>query len=120
MMVAKGSEAAFVFPINYDRLSVDWAHPRAFLGVTDNKLATLKALRRTAARNLTINGNAAGRVFDISANDTLSGMTITGGNDTGVLGGGIYVHNNAALTLNDVALTGNYADYAGAVEVDPG
>jgi integrase len=56
MMVAKGSGAALVFPISYERLSHDWAHPRAFLGATDNKLATLKSLRRSAARNLTING----------------------------------------------------------------
>lgn len=45
-----------VFPLDYDWLMRDWQHCREFLGVADNPLSTLKALRRTAARHLTVNG----------------------------------------------------------------
>lgn len=46
----------FVFPIKYDYLHDAWDKARAFLGEQDNPMATLKALRRTAARHLTVNG----------------------------------------------------------------
>ena len=45
-----------IFPISYFALKEGWQHCRAFLGASDNKLATLKAIRRTAARHLTVNG----------------------------------------------------------------
>lgn len=45
-----------VFAIHYDQLHDCWAHCRKFLGVTDNPLATLRALRRTSARHLTTKG----------------------------------------------------------------
>jgi integrase len=45
-----------VFPIKYDHLHESWDKARAFLGEQDNPMATLKALRRTAARHLTVNG----------------------------------------------------------------
>ena len=45
-----------MFPISYRTLNRDWQHCRAFLGVADNPLSTLKALRRTAARHLTVKG----------------------------------------------------------------
>lgn len=85
MMVAKGAGAARVFPINYDRLSVDWAHPRAFLGATDNKLATLKALRRSAARHLTVNGMPTALLKDYLR------------------------HSNIATTMGYLRLTGGYS-----------
>ena len=40
-----------VFPINYECLKRDWVRPRSFLGAMDNKLATLKALRRYGCYN---------------------------------------------------------------------
>ena len=52
--VVNGS--ALVFPIHYDQMHDCWKHCRNFLGVGDNPLATLRALRRTAARNLTTKG----------------------------------------------------------------
>jgi integrase len=85
MMVAKAPGAALVFPINYDRLSVDWAHPRAFLGATDNKLATLKSLRRSAARNLTVNGMPTAILKDYLR------------------------HSNIATTMGYLRLTGGYS-----------
>lgn len=50
------SPEALVFPIGYNTLQRAWDQARLWLGVQDNKMATLKALRRTAARNLTVNG----------------------------------------------------------------
>lgn len=41
-----------VFPFTYERLATLWEHCRKFLGVSDNPTATLKALRRSAARYL--------------------------------------------------------------------
>lgn len=49
----------FVFPIPYRELDAAWQHARAHLGVAEDPLATLKALRRTAARHLTGNGMPA-------------------------------------------------------------
>lgn len=45
-----------VFPVDYISLHACWHKCRDFLGVQDNPLSTLKALRRTAARNLTVGG----------------------------------------------------------------
>lgn len=71
---------------DYDRLSVDWAHPRAFLGATDNKLATLKALRRTAARHLTVNGMPTailmGYLRHSNIQTTMGYLRLTGGYST--------------------------------------
>lgn len=49
-------EQLFVFPIKYDHLHEAWDKARAYLSEHDNPMATLKALRRTAARHLTVNG----------------------------------------------------------------
>jgi hypothetical protein len=71
----------------------------------------------------------AGRVFRIAAGDvTISGLTITGGTVRGEYvageyvareGGGIYVEA-ANLTLRDVALVGNVADFGGALALADG
>jgi len=53
-----------IFPIAYDNLHELWDKARAFLGCADNHMATLKALRRTAARHLTINGMPTEMVRD--------------------------------------------------------
>jgi len=86
MVVSKGAGAERVFPINYDRLSVDWARPRAWLGATDNKLATLKALRRSAARNLTVNGMPTAVLKDYlrhsNITTTMGYLRLTGGYST--------------------------------------
>lgn len=56
-LAARADEGSgLVFPISYGRLRTLWQQCRAFLGVVDTPLATLKALRRTAARNLTTKG----------------------------------------------------------------
>jgi integrase len=53
-----------VFPIKYDHLHEAWDKARAFLGEQDNPMATLKALRRTAARHLTTSGMPTEMVRD--------------------------------------------------------
>ena len=66
------------------------------------------------ARCLTINGNAAGRVFIITVGGTnvgISGMTITNGRATS--GGGIQ-NNGANLTLTAVNITATTASLASA------
>jgi integrase len=75
-----------VFPINYDRLGTAWDRARVFLGVSNNPLATLKALRRTAARHLTVNGMPAEMVRNYlrhgSIHTTLGYLKLTGGYST--------------------------------------
>lgn len=53
-----------VFPIKYDNLHESWDKARAFLGEQDNPMASLKALRRTAARHLTTSGMPTEMVRD--------------------------------------------------------
>ncbi len=57
------------------------------------------------AGNLAISGGNRSRVFDVTANVTLAGMTITGGNE--YLGGGIL--NYGTLTVSNSTISGNRA-----------
>jgi integrase len=59
-----GGDNPFVFPIKYDRLHEAWDKARVLLGEQDNPMATLKALRRTAARHLTTSGMPTEMVRD--------------------------------------------------------
>lgn len=72
-----------------------------------------------------VDGNQLDSVFTNAATTTISGMTITGGvakqqvipnYDTG--GGGIA--NTGDLSLREVTITGNYADYGGGIFNVPG
>lgn len=45
-----------LFPVTYQHLGRLWRECRVVIGARGNKMATLKALRRSAARNLTTNG----------------------------------------------------------------
>lgn len=47
-----GDNKKWVFPINYEELALAWTEARKFLGAEDDPTATLKALRRSAARYL--------------------------------------------------------------------
>ncbi len=72
----------------------------------------------TDARTTIIDADGLGkRVFRIgsSANVTMSGMTIQGGDQDG--GGGIRVENSASLTLSQATLQNNTADQGGAIFV---
>ncbi|MDF7797882.1 choice-of-anchor Q domain-containing protein [Pontiellaceae bacterium B1224] len=66
---------------------------------------------------LTIDGNAANRIFEVSGSDTvvtLSTLTLTNGLATGNYpdnrGGAIYLHSGADLTLSNAVLSGNTAN----------
>jgi hypothetical protein len=63
------------------------------------------------AGQLSVNGNAAGRVFHISAGKTvtISGLTITNGSAPSSWGGGID-NDHATLTLSNCTISGNAAD----------
>ncbi len=72
------------------------------------------------AGNLSVNGNAAGRVFNVQGSRnyvTISGLTITNGSvgfsSPLQKGGGIY--NQASLVLNGCVLSGNSAYSGGAI-----
>jgi integrase len=60
----EGGDNPFVFPIKCDHLHESWDKARAFLGEQDNPMATIKALRRTAARHLTASGMPTEMVRD--------------------------------------------------------
>ena len=61
---------------------------------------------------VTVSGNNASRVFSVSANATISGLTITGGNSD--YGGGIY-NAYGTLTVGNSTLTGNSAISGGGI-----
>lgn len=78
--------ATHVFPINYYSLQRAWIRARNFIGAGTNPLATLKALRRTAARHLTVNGMPTEMVRHYLRHEdietTLGYLRLTGGYST--------------------------------------
>ena len=67
---------------------------------------------------LAVSGNNASRVFEISAGAAaVSGITVTGGNESATLqhGGGIVIDASASLNLSDVTLSGNSGYFGGAL-----
>jgi hypothetical protein len=69
------------------------------------------------AASLTVDGNAAGRVFHVSSGVTaaIAALTITNGDaqdDAPSTGGGIY-NDHATLALDNCTVSGNYAGYGG-------
>ena len=78
---------AMVFPVSYDPLAQLWRKCRAFLGADDSHSATLKALRRVAARHLHVD---KGMPLDLvrqylrhgSISTTMEYLRLTGGYST--------------------------------------
>jgi len=68
------------------------------------------------AENVIVDGNGSSRVFHIAPQRsvTLSNLIIRNGAASANDGGGIY-NDQATLTLNNCTLTGNAADYGGAI-----
>jgi hypothetical protein len=67
------------------------------------------AITGPGADRLTINGNGAGRVFDVTGADvTLAGLTVAGGSVAGS-GGGVLVQAGGTLFLTDALVSGNTA-----------
>ena len=77
------------------------------LGSTDTATTTISG---PGANLLTISGNSASRVFDITGSAALSGLTVTGGNAG--MGAGL-LNDSGTLTLIDVAISGNSATAQG-------
>ncbi len=68
------------------------------------------------ANELSVSGNNSGRVFEIEAGQvSISGLTITDGQEVAANGGGILVDAGATLNLAQVVVAGNsaHADSAG-------
>jgi hypothetical protein len=60
--------------------------------------------------NLAVNGNAKNRVFHVTGgNVTISGLTITNGNASGMQGGGGIYNDHSTLTVNNCTINGNVA-----------
>jgi CSLREA domain-containing protein len=75
------------------------------------------------ARKITVSGNNADRVFQISssAHVTISGLTISGGDVTGGIGGeGGGIYNEGTLTLSDSTVSGNTALSGGGIVKEAG
>jgi hypothetical protein len=68
------------------------------------------------ADQLSVNGNAASRVFHISSGKTvtISGLTITNGSAGAGNGGGIW-NDHATLTINSCTVSGNSASSGGGI-----
>jgi predicted outer membrane repeat protein len=67
------------------------------------------------AANLAVNGNASSRVFHVGSGTTvtIAGLTITNGNVSFDVGGGIF-NDHATLTVTNCTVSGNSASYFGS------
>ena len=90
----------------------------AIITLTSGELLVTNSLiiSGPGAANLAVNGNAASRVFHIASNMVvnISSLTISNGRVSGfeVDGDGAGIYNEqSALTISNVTLTGNSADY---------
>nr|MBP9664221.1 VCBS repeat-containing protein [Pyrinomonadaceae bacterium] len=77
------------------------------------------SIQGPAANLLTITGNNSSRVFYLTggATVTLSGITVTGGNGSGISsgsGGGIY-NDNCVLSITNAVIAANSANFGGGV-----
>jgi hypothetical protein len=90
----------------------------ATITLTSGELLVDKSITITGpgADQLSVNGNAASRVFHVGKTATISGLTITNGS-TGGSGGGIY-NDHATLTVSKCTLSGNSNDYGGGIYND--
>jgi hypothetical protein len=74
------------------------------------------------ARKLTVSGNNAGKVFNISGAPgtvaEISGLTVSAGKVTTGYGGGIYVNFQNTLNLTEVAVSNCAAPFGGAIYND--
>ena len=52
----RGCDPSNVFPLPYNQMGIAWRLCREHIGLENPEAATLKAFRRSAARNLTVNG----------------------------------------------------------------
>ena len=92
--------------------TIDWDVSEGTILLTGGELlvTTSVTILDPRAHRLAVDGNSAGRVFNIRPNRTvsISGLTITNGNAPGG-GGGIY-NDHSSLTVSNCTLSGNSAN----------
>jgi hypothetical protein len=89
-----------------------------FGGITE----TARSQRNWTTHVVTLTGNLSGGAHSyhvVTANGTdstttLDGLTVTGGQGSGQVGGGVYI-NNGGLTIANCHIVSNSADYGGGV-----
>jgi predicted outer membrane repeat protein len=104
--------AAVSVAANGDTITFDPSLNGATITLTSGEIAIAKTLTITGpgAANLAISGNQSSRVFNISAPTTISGLTLSNGQNSGN-GGAILT--SAMLTLNADTFTANYCGNSG-------
>jgi hypothetical protein len=91
--------------------------------ISINKDLTITWDNGTMLVNVTVDGSARDRIFDIGAgnNVTITGLTLTNGfarRGAGLSGNGGAIHDSGTLTLNNVSLNDNHAGSSGgAIDV---
>jgi predicted outer membrane repeat protein len=76
-------------------------------------VTTVVTVQGPGAAHLTVSGNNASRIFQVTGKLTISGLTLTAGNSSGK--GGAINAVNSNLTLQDAVLSGNSAQDGGAI-----
>ena len=86
------------------------------IGLTSGELLVARSIMIAGpgAENLAVNGNAKSGVFHVTGgNVTISGLTVTNGNASGIqCGGGIY-NDHSTVTVNNSTISGNVANQGG-------
>src|SRR4029453_18520303 len=109
---------ALVDAVDGDTINFDSSLNGQTLTLTSGELLVNKSvtINGPGPNNLTVDGNHASRVFQVSGGvtATIAGLSITNGfvSSNFGAGGGIY-NDHAVLTLSDCTISGNSAPYGG-------
>jgi len=94
------------------------------LGGTEIQITDAVTINGPGAANLTVSAAGASRIFNITnevGDATIKGLTLTGGNvGAGFGGGAVFSNAFGLLTISDSVLTGNTADFGGAIYASSG
>src|SRR3954464_10630239 len=89
------------------------------LGGTEIQITDAVTINGPGAANLLVSAAGASRIFNITnevGDATIKGLTLTGGNvGAGFGGGAVFSNAFGLLTISDSVLTGNPADFGGAI-----
>jgi predicted outer membrane repeat protein len=111
---------ALVDAVDGDTINFDSSLNGQTLTLTSGELLVNKSvtINGPGPNNLTVDGNHASRVFQVSGGvtATIAGLSITNGfvSSNFGAGGGIY-NDHAVLTLSDCTISGNSATYGGGI-----
>jgi len=94
------------------------------LGGTEIQITDAVTINGPGAANLLVSAAGASRIFNITnevGDATIKGLTLTGGNvGAGFGGGAVFSNAFGLLTISDSVLTGNTADFGGAIYASSG